>query len=345
MQKNAYLCMTKASIIGASGYSGAELLRLLAARSDVRVERLLAGTSAGKRVDELYPEFAGRVDLSFESLDAQNFDGTDVAFVCLPSGEAMQVVPQLLHSVGRVIDLSGDFRLPCAQDYENYYPFKHVAPHLLGTAVYGLPELNKLSIATAQLTANPGCYPTGVILALLPALKNDAISPRGIVINSLSGTSGAGRTASFEMSFTEVHDNVRAYKVGNHQHLPEIQSVLGRATGKDISVSFVPHLVPMNRGIYTTIHADIVAELTENDLYEMYIQYYEQAPFVRIRKQIPQVKDVVRTNYCDIGLTLEKRTNRLIVISVIDNLVKGAAGQAVQNMNIMFGLPEQCGLL
>ena len=337
--------MIRSVIIGASGYSGAELLRILAQRGDVSVEKVVAGASAGKKVEELYPAFAGRIDLAFEPLESNHFDEIDVAFVALPSGESMKVVPHLLHSAKRVIDLSGDFRLPSPDLYEQFYKHSHVAPELLSEAVYGLPELNYDLIAKAHFISNPGCYPTSAILALLPALKSRVISPRGIVINSLSGVSGAGRSASVELSYTEVNENIRAYKINNHQHVPEIQSILEKATGQTVTLSFIPHLVPLNRGIYTTIHADLASSATEKDIMGIYRTFYGKAPFVRIKQQVPQIKDVVYTNYCDIGISIEQRTNKLVIISVIDNLVKGAAGQAVQNMNIMFGLPQEQGLL
>ncbi|MDH3251390.1 MAG: N-acetyl-gamma-glutamyl-phosphate reductase [Ignavibacteria bacterium] len=336
--------MIETAIIGASGYSGAELMRILVSRGDVHIRSVAAASSAGKRVDEVYPEFSGRLDLTFTRFDDDDLDKVDVAFVALPSGESMRVVPDIMRSVGKVIDLSGDFRLSGADEYERFYKHEHIATDLLGKAVYGLPELNRKAIAKASLLANPGCYPTSAILALLPALKEGLIEPAGIAISSMSGTSGAGRAASLEMSFTEVHDNIRAYKVGTHQHIPEIQEVLSGAVGKEVTVSFVPHLVPMNRGIYTTIHARLTSDITAADLLHSYQEYYAEAPFVRIRQQVPQVKDVVRTNYCDIGVAVDHRTHQAVIFSTIDNLVKGAAGQAVQNLNLMCGLPEQLGL-
>ncbi len=340
--------MIRAAIIGASGYSGAELIRLLSGRKDVTIAKVTAKSSAGERVDALYPALAGSVDLSFESMNPggpHSFDGIDVAFLALPSGEAMHIVPELLGKVKCVIDLGGDFRLPSGELYELYYKHVHTATGLLAEAVYGLPELNKRNIAQARLVCNPGCYPTSAILALLPALLHGLIEPRGIVINSLSGVSGAGRSASVEMSFGEVNENVRAYKLGTHQHIPEIHTVLQTALGSPVSASFVPHLLPITRGIYTTIHAPLAVSVTEPGIRQVYEAYYSDAPFVRIKAQVPQIKSVTRTNYCDIGFAIEPRTNQLILMSAIDNLVKGAAGQAIQNMNIMFGLPETEGLL
>ncbi|MEK9139402.1 MAG: N-acetyl-gamma-glutamyl-phosphate reductase [Bacteroidota bacterium] len=337
--------MVHVGIIGASGYSGAELMRLLCTRDDIAIDHAIAGTSVGKRVDEVYPLFSGMLELVFEPFGADRLEGLDVVFIALPSGEAMSIVPQLIHCVGRIIDLGGDFRLPTAEMYEKFYLHKHTAPALLGEAVYGLPELNKEQIATAHLVANPGCYPTSAILPLLPVLRAGIVSPKGIVINSLSGVSGAGRSASVEMSFVEVNENIRAYKIGKHQHTPEIQTVLEQATGQAIGLSFVPHLVPLTRGIYSTIHADLNSEYAEQEIADAYREFYADAPFVRLKTTIPQIKDVAFTNFCDIGFTIERRTKQLIINSTIDNLVKGAAGQAIQNMNIMLGLSEETGFL
>jgi N-acetyl-gamma-glutamyl-phosphate reductase len=330
------------SIIGASGYSGGELLRLLSSRNDVRINHVTAHTSAGKRVEEVFPQLAGRVELEFESFESVRNGDSDVVFIALPSGEAMNIVP-LLQLGERIIDLGGDFRLSSAELYEQFYRHHHTSSHLLAQAVYGLPELNKKLLAQARLVANPGCYPTSAILALLPALQSNCVASTGIVINSLSGTSGAGKSGSLEMSFSEINENIRAYKIGTHQHIPEIEQALSQASDKTVSVNFVPHLVPLTRGIYTTVYADLQQPMNEQHLFNIYKEYYADAPFVRIKQHIPQIKDVAYTNFCDIGFVIEKRTKKLIVISVIDNLMKGAAGQAMQNMNIMFGLPETQG--
>ncbi len=340
-----YAFLINVSIIGASGYSGAELVRLLSARSDITIRKLTAAKSVGRRVDELYPAFAGSLDLAYESFDVSGLSGSDIVFVALPSGEAMKVVPPLLDEVGRIVDLGGDFRLASPDKYEEYYRRPHEAKEYLGRAVYGLPELFRNDIANASFVANPGCYATSILLALLPALRHGAILPESIVINSLSGVSGAGRSTSEELSFAEVNENVRAYKVTNHQHVPEIESILRRVSDSNVSISFVPHLMPLTRGIYTTIHAKLTQPSNENGLFDLYEEFYATTPFVRICRQIPQIKNVVFTNYCDLWFTIEKRTNQLVIISVIDNLVKGAAGQAIQNMNLMFGLPETSGLL
>jgi N-acetyl-gamma-glutamyl-phosphate reductase len=336
--------MISVAVIGASGYSGAELLRLLARRDDVAIASAMAGKHAGQRIDALYPDLTGILDRTFDAVDEVGAAGADIAFLALPSGESMNLVPALRGRVGRIIDLSGDFRLTDPLLYRQFYGHDHAAANLLGSAVYGLPELNRDAIAAARLVANPGCYSTAALLGLLPALQGRLIDPRHIVVNALSGASGAGRSAAIELSFTEVNENVRAYKVATHQHIPEIQSVLERATGTTVRLSFIPHLVPISRGIYTTITADLDRSLSQQEALALYTEYYRASPFVRVRQGIPEIRSVVHTNYCDIGLVVETRTNRLIIMTVLDNMVKGAAGQAVQNMNLMVGLPEACAL-
>ena len=337
--------MINVAIIGASGYSGAELLRILLGHPDVSVRKVTAASSAGQRVDALYPSLAGQCDLAYDELVPDELGSVDVAFIALPSGEAMKIVPDLLGRVGKIIDLGGDFRLRSPELYETYYKRVHTIPDLLGKAVYGLPELNKSSIAAAQLVANPGCYPTSAILAILPALQHGIVAPEGIVVNALSGVSGAGRSSSVDMSFAELNENVRAYKIGAHQHIPEIEAALTSVAGAPVKMSFVPHLIPVTRGIYSTVHANLAVTVTQAELTTLYKEFYAPHPFVRCKSQIPQILAVTRTNYCDVAGFLEPRTNQLITISVIDNLVKGAAGQAVQNMNLMFGLDETKGLL
>jgi N-acetyl-gamma-glutamyl-phosphate reductase len=278
-------------------------------------------------------------------VDLSRLEGTDLVFLALPSGESMALAPRLMAGQAKVIDLSGDFRLPDAGLYKQFYGRDHTAGVLLEMAVYGLPELNRDAIRRARLVANPGCYPTAAILALLPALRNGLIDPASVVINSLSGVSGAGRSASVDLSFSEVNENVRAYKVGNHQHIPEIQLVLEHVAGGPVRLTFIPHLVPITRGIYTTVCADLVRGLATEEVLALYDDSYAGAPFVRVKRRVPEIRAVVNTNYCDIGLTVEARTNRLIIQSVIDNMVKGAAGQAVQNMNLMFGVAEEVSLI
>lgn len=333
-----------AAIIGASGYSGGELLRLLAGRTEVSVVSVTAQEFAGRTVGEVHPDLAEVLDLRFEPYASRDREPVDIAFLALPSGQAMQIVPQVRRWAGRIIDLSGDFRLRSADVYARYYGHIHAVPELLAEAVYGLPELSRDAIRHARLIANPGCYPTATILALAPVLREGLIDPQSVVVNALSGVSGAGRSKSFELSFSEVNENVRAYKVGTHQHTPEIESVLEGVAGRPVRVSFVPHLLPMTRGIHATILADLATDLPESDLLDLYRTFYSTSPFVRIRQGLPQLHSVTKTNFCDIGLVVDGRTGRLIILSVIDNLLKGAAGQAVQNMNLLCGFPETRGL-
>ncbi len=336
----------KVSIVGASGYSGAELLRILSRHKLVAIDKVFANSSAGKRVDEVYPWFKTTVDLAYEPYSAESACASDVVFIALPSGEAMNIVPGLLERGKKLIDLGGDFRLNDLSLYKKYYKREHASAHLLGRATYGLPELFREHIKTADLIANPGCYPVSAILPLAPLLKENMIEEKGIVVNSLSGVSGAGRSSSLDLSFVEVNESVKAYKVGMHQHIPEIKTALEAATGQHISLTFTPHLIPITRGIYTTSYAFTKKQLSEQDVFGAYEKHYVRETFVRFSSTtIPEVKHVNYTNFIDIGFRIYPENNQIIVISAIDNLVKGAAGQAVQNMNIMFGFAETEGLL
>ncbi len=334
------------SIIGASGYSGAELLKILLRHRDVNVMKVFANNNAGKRVDEVYGVFRGQTSLVYEKYSPDQISDSDVVFVALPSGDAMNIVPELLKANKRVIDLGGDFRLKDASAYQKFYKHEHVSKEFLAQSAYGLPEWNGEKIRKAQLVANPGCFSTSAILPLIPLVKENVIEEKGIVISSLSGVSGAGRSASIELSFSEVNESVRAYKVGVHQHTPEIESVISDASGRDVTVTFVPHLIPITRGINTSVYARLKRTATQEEITAIYQKYYSKAPFVRVDgAAIPEIKNVNYTNFCDIGFCIDERNKTIVLISVIDNLIKGAAGQAVQNMNIMFGFNETEGLL
>ena len=334
------------SIIGASGYSGAELIRILLRHPSVRIAHVFAHTAAGKRVDEVYPVFKHRTDLVFEDYALEKVASSDLIFIALPSGEAMHIVPALIEAKLRVIDLGGDFRLQDSGLYHTYYKREHTATKYLPGAVYGLPEWNREAIAGAQLVANPGCYVTSALLPLLPLVKEGVIDPRGIIISALSGISGAGRQSSVDYSFTETNETVKAYKAGVHQHTPEIETVLRTFSGVESSVAFVPHLIPITRGIHASIYGRAAHSATPASIRAVYEHYYADAPFVRVDgARYPEIKHVQDTNFCDIGFTLHGATGQVMIFSVIDNLVKGAAGQAVQNMNIMFGYTETEGLL
>jgi N-acetyl-gamma-glutamyl-phosphate reductase len=334
----------RAAVVGASGYSGAEVVRLLSRRPDVDLTALVAHSAAGQPLDALYPDLTGTVGATLTGLEQADLGDADVVFIALPSGEGMAVAESLIAGRARIIDLGGDLRLKDTGLYRRSYGHEHVAPGALREAVYGLPELHREAICTARVVANPGCYPTGALLALLPALQAGLVETEGISICSMSGVSGAGRSAKVEMSFAEVNENLRAYKVLAHQHVPEIESVLGEVAGTAVAVSFIPHLVPLTRGIHTTIHCRLRRPVGQEEVQALYRDQYASAPFVRVRTGPPEVRAVAHTNYFDVFPAVNERTGQLVLLSVIDNLVKGAAGQAVQNMNLMFGFPEDHGL-
>jgi N-acetyl-gamma-glutamyl-phosphate reductase len=357
----------RVSVIGATGYAGIELIRLLSNHPDVELRYLSSESYAGSDIAAVFPHlsdlFAGSVG-QLQALDVERIaEQSDVVFLALPAGVSTSVVPSLLTAGCRVIDLGGDHRLP-ASLYEAWYKKPAPAAEIYQQAVYGLTEINHSEIVDSQFVSNPGCYPTAIQLAILPAIQAGWVDTKRIIIDAKSGVSGAGRGLGLGTHYSEVNENLKAYKIGTHQHTPEIEFHLSRNSGRDVRVSFTPHLVPMTRGIlatcYLPLHTAIGGDGSDNgdsintnsksitieSIYAHYCSYYEQAPFVRIRPlgNLPQTKEVYGTNYCDIGLYLDRRTEQIIVVSVIDNLVKGAAGQAVQNMNVMFGLDQTTGL-
>lgn len=337
--------MIRVGIVGASGYTGAELARILANHPEVELTVATSRQYAGKPLSQAFPSLRGRVDLLCEDLQVADLvDRAELFFTAVPHQTAMNIVPQLLAAGKKVVDLSADFRLRDAGVYEQWYQ-AHSAKDLLSRAVYGLPELYREKIACTALVANPGCYPTSVILALAPLLRAGVIDPETIVIDSKSGVSGAGRTAQVGSLYCEVADGFKAYKVAEHRHTPEIEQELSVLSGRQVTVSFTPHLVPMSRGILSTIYARVNG--AEPDLSELYQDFYRNETFVRLcpPNQYPATQYVRGSNYCDIGCKYDPRTGRLIVLSAIDNVVKGASGQAVQNMNIICGFPEQTGLM
>jgi N-acetyl-gamma-glutamyl-phosphate reductase len=341
-----FMPMRNASILGASGYSGAELIRFLLRHPSVTIEKLFAVTSAGKSIAEVHPAFASRLTNPVETYTPDAACTSDIVFLALPSGEAMHLVPELLSRGKKVIDLGGDFRLRDVSLYQKYYNREHLAPEVLPHATYGLTEWNREAIRTATLVANPGCYPTSSLLPLIPLLRERLIRESGIVINSLSGVSGAGRSSSAELSFAEVNESVKAYKVTVHQHIPEIKMALEKFAARTVQFSFVPHLLPITRGIYTTISAPLNGDISDRHVLDAYKQFYASEPFVRVSSvAIPEIKHTTYTNFIDIGFRVDRENGQLIIFSTLDNLVKGAAGQAVQNMNLMFGFPETEGLL
>jgi len=342
----------KVGLIGATGYTGLELLRLLAqhpSRPEVTV--ITSRQESGRHLTSIFPALSGIANydqLVYETPDAADLAGrAEIFFLATPHGAAMDLAPALLHGGARIIDLSADFRLRDADVFSEWYQ-PHTAPSLLGEAVYGLPELYAPQIRPARLVANPGCYPTSIILGLAPFLKTGLMAADSPVIaDSCSGVSGAGRGAAVGTSFCEVGDSFKAYKVVGHRHTPEIEQELSALSGRDLAVSFTPHLVPMNRGILSTIYVTPENDVTAEGLRDIYIDFYRHAPFVRVRPLgfEPQTSEVRGTNFCDLSLFYDRRTGLVKIISVIDNLCRGASGQALANFNLMCGLPETQGLL
>jgi len=337
----------KVGILGATGYTGAELVRILSHPKEVEIVALGTQNYGGQRIHEVYPHLYKYNNLVCVDYAHDDFpDNVEVLFVALPHGHAMPIATECLRRGVKMVDLGADFRLTDHQAYEQWYGLEHTARELLTEAVYGLPELKRGQIKEAKLVANPGCYPTSIILGLAPLLKNNLIEPGSIVADSKSGVSGAGRGLAIGVHFSEVNDNFRAYNVGMHRHTPEIEQELGLLAGAEITVSFTPHLLPITRGILSTIYSKLTKDVSSAELIDLYREFYQNEFFVRIMPDgvLPQTKWVAGSNHCDLSLTVDKRTGRVIVISAIDNLVKGAAGQAVQNMNIICGLPEDSAL-
>ena len=337
----------KASVIGASGYGGAEAVRLLASHPHVDIVHVTAESQQGRAMSSLYPNLRRFVDQDMIAVDAERIGReSDVAFVSLPSGKAMHLVPALLEQDCKVIDVAADFRLRDASLYPTWYKFEHKAPSFLAEAVYGLPELHRDAIAETRLLANPGCYPAASLLALAPLVRAGAVRPAGIVIDAKSGISGAGRGGGGGFGYAEVNENVRAYGVAGHNHTAEIEQELSGLAGEAVQVVFTPHLVPMTRGILATGYAPLADDLTPAAALGLYDACYGDAPFMRVlHDALPETKATLGSNFCDVTVRIDARTRTAIAIAAIDNLGRGAAGQAVQNMNLMCGLPESAGLL
>jgi N-acetyl-gamma-glutamyl-phosphate reductase len=339
--------MIKVAIVGASGYTGAELARILCNHPQVDLTAATSRQYAGLPLSEVFPNLRSKVQLICENLSTEEIcERADVVFTAVPHKTAMDIVPQLLERGKKVIDLSADYRIRDVATYEQWYQ-PHSSADFLGEAVYGLPERYRKQIVNARLIANPGCYPTSIILGLSPLLAAKAVEPATIIADSKSGTSGAGRSAAVGTLFCEVADGFRPYKVGGtHRHTPEIEQELSVAAGEQLTISFTPHLLPISRGILSTVYATLLPGFTLEAITDLYQQAYQDEPFVRILPSgsFPATQYVRGSNFCDIGFTLDKRTGRIIVMSAIDNVVKGAAGQAVQNMNLICGLPEATGL-
>jgi len=335
--------MPSVGIVGGTGYTGVELLRLLVIHPGVTLSVITSRSAVGQRVDEMFPNLRGFVDLTFSEPSLERLAECDVVFFATPNGTAMQMVPELLQAGVKVIDLAADFRLKDPELWLQWYKIKHACPDLLAEAVYGLPELNREQIKNARLVANPGCYPTAVQLGFLPLLQSDLVAPERLIADAKSGVSGAGRGAQVPALLCEASESFKAYGVAGHRHWPEIHQGLSAVVGESVGLTFVPHLVPMIRGIHATLYAELKQPA---DLQALFEEYYADEPFVDVLPagSHPETRSVKGGNHCRIAVHQPADSRHVVVLSVIDNLVKGAAGQALQNMNLMLGLPESEGL-
>lgn len=336
----------KVSIIGTTGYGGVELLRILHSHPEFDIHSIHS-TKEEVAISDEYPHLYGIIDKKMSSIDADEIsEESDLVFLATPSGVSSSLVDQFIGKDIKVIDLSGDLRLKEPADYQRWYKKTPANQGIIEEAVYGLSEWNQEQVKAANWVANPGCYPTATLLGLAPVVKEGFIDPKSIIVDAKSGTSGAGRGASRSNLHAELNENFKIYKVNEHQHIPEIEQQLKLWNSDSQPITFSTHLLPLTRGIMATMYVQLLTDWKTERMIDLYQSYYKDAPFVRIRPQgmFPSIKDVTSSNYCDIGLHVDERTNRLTIVSVIDNLMKGAAGQAVQNANLMFGLESSSGL-
>ena len=338
--------MIKVGVVGGTGYTGVELLRLLAIHPQVEIAAVTSRSEAGTPVSDMFSSLRGYVDLPFSAPDRQTLEGCDMVFYATPNGTAMQQVPNLLDAGVKVIDLAADFRLKQESEWEQWYGMPHACANLLDEAVYGLPEVNRDAIASARLVANPGCYPTAVQLGFIPLLEQGLIDSGSLIADAKSGVSGAGRGANIPFLMCEASESFKAYAVPGHRHLPEIRQGLSTAAKQDVGLTFVPHLTPMIRGIHATLYGQLTKSMQAVDLIDVYSKRYENEYFVDVMPHgsHPETRSVKGSNTCRIAVHVPQGGKTVVILSVIDNLVKGAAGQAIQNMNIMCGFEEQEGL-
>jgi N-acetyl-gamma-glutamyl-phosphate reductase len=339
--------LLRVGIVGASGYTGLELLRLLLQHPEVKITVVTSEKYAGQRTSEVFPVLRDWVPLVYQKLCPEDITGEcDLIFIALPHLSSMSIVPSFLKNNIRIIDLSADFRLKNPKIFIQWYGSIHACPEVLPEAVYGLPEIYRSKIKEARIVANPGCYPTSIILALAPLLKNDLLQDSFVIADAKSGISGAGRKMDLEYQFCEAHEATKVYQPTAHRHIPEMEQEVSSLAGREIQVSFTPHLVPMTRGILSTIYVRLKESCELQDIWEHYQHFYQNEPFIRVRPlgSLPNTHEVMGSNCCDIALFHDERSKIFKVVSIIDNLVKGASGQAIQNMNIMCAFSEKTGL-
>jgi N-acetyl-gamma-glutamyl-phosphate reductase len=340
--------MVDVGILGATGYAGEELIKILLRHPQVRITYLSAKIDKPTPISKIFGYLKGRLEIICELPDYKKITSRcQLLFMALPHTVSMEIVPQILDSDLRIIDLSADFRLKNIKTYEKFYKVKHKSPQIIKSAIYGLAELYREKIKQAKLIANPGCYPTAAILGILPALVTEMVEPDFIIIDAKSGFTGAGRNPKPDFIFSEVNENLKAYKINTHQHIPEIEQELSKFCKKNLKINFVPHLIPLNRGILETIYLKKKKDFNLPDIISIYKRFYKKEPFIRVYEEnsFPEIKNVVGTNFCDLGFYTETKSEFLIIVVAIDNLLKGASGQAVQNMNIMCGFKETEALL
>jgi N-acetyl-gamma-glutamyl-phosphate reductase len=336
--------MIRVAIIGASGYTGVESIEIVLRHPEAELTYLTALEAECGHAEDVFGQLKGRCDMEIEPLDFDKLTGlADVALCCLPHKVSMEFVPGLLDAGLKVIDFSADYRLKDLEVYEKFYEVKHSDTANLERAVYGLPEFFREQIKGVDLIANPGCYPTGALLAIAPLLKEGLVETDSIIVNAVTGVSGAGKNPSSKFHFPNMNENLFAYGIGSHRHMPEMEQIAGEIAGSDVRILFQPHAGPFDRGIASTVYCQPTGKISSEQLPKLYSDFYAAEPFVQICRDAPSVKDVAGTNYCHIFPTVVK--GRVVIFSVIDNLVKGASGQAIQNMNIVFGLEETLGLL
>ena len=339
--------MIKAGIIGSTGYAGGELARLLLQRDDIEIKWYGSRSYIDQKYASIYRNMFRIVDDACMDDNMKELaDQVDVVFTATPQGLCASLVDEDVLSKVKVIDLSADFRIKDVSVYEKWYKLTHASPQFIGEAVYGLPEINREKVKKARLIANPGCFPTCSFLSTYPLVKEGLIDPNTLIIDAKSGTSGAGRGSKVDSLYCEVNENIKAYGVASHRHTPEIEEQLSCAAGKPVTISFTPHLVPMNRGILVTAYASLTKKVSYEEVKAVYDKYYRDEYFVRVLEKdvVPQTRWVEGSNFADVNFKIDTRTNRVVMMGAIDNMVKGAAGQAIQNMNLMFGLPENTGL-